>query len=86
MYYTLGIWEWSLRSEGMPPLKLKRSFDPYGWISFLTNSFGFDRDIIGQERKMSKWGFIRAFQGLRMEFLDNFFYKKNREDRNGVLE
>ena len=61
MYHNPGIREWSSRSEGGPPLKSTRSFDPYGWIYFLMNGLGFDRDITGRERKMSKWGFLGDF-------------------------
>ena len=63
MYYNLDIRECSWRLEGVPSLKSTRSFDPYSWISFLTNSLGFDRDIKGREGKRSKEGFLEGFFG-----------------------
>ena len=61
MYYDPDIRECSWRLEGVPSLKSTRSFDPYSWIYFLMNGLGFDRDITGRERKMSKWGFLGDF-------------------------
>ena len=89
MYYNPDIRECSWRLEGVPHLKSTRSFDPYNWISFLTNSLGFDRDIKGREGKRSKEGFLEGFFGGFGWSFGTFFFKKGesrREDRNGVVK